>query len=221
MNYLSFMSMFCLLSSGKIIHYQDEYLNEAPVIDLRLSGSETILYVRLCEWSTMDGTFTILNMTRYCYCRKSCRFDPDNNSCSVPGPTLLMHDNTIINVTIVNELFGVPAADEIFDNDYNNMFRDIDITNLHVHGLHVSPEVDDVLVKINPNGHSWYYPYDIDYHYPGTFWYHAHHHVKCIIITFKQDIRYTYCTNAQYTCLYIPRIVTTRIYIYRDQPHGK
>ena len=128
MNYLSFVSMFCL-SSAKIIHYADEYLNKAPVIDLTLSGSETILYVRLCEWSTMDGTFTILNMTRYCYCRKSCRFDPDNNSCSVPGPTLLMHDNTIINVTIVNELFGVP---QIFGDDYNNMFRDIDITNLHV-----------------------------------------------------------------------------------------
>ena len=188
-NYLSFVNIlfFCLsLSLSKIIHDADEYLNEAPIIDLTLSGSETILYVRLCEWSTMDGIFTILNMTRYCYCRKSENLDPDNNSCSVPGPTLKMHDNTIINVTIINELKGIPAH-SIFDN-YNTIFSDMDVTNLHVHGLHVSPKIDDILVKINPNfffpwsnkhTNSWYYPYDIDYHYPGTFWYHAHHHVKC------------------------------------------
>ena len=36
----------------------------------------------------------------------------------------------MINVTIVNELNGVPQVHEIFDIDNQNKFRDLDITNI-------------------------------------------------------------------------------------------
>ncbi len=51
-------------------------------------------------------------------------------------------------------------------------------TNLHVHGLHVSPQApaDDVLLSIAP-GTTYQYAYQLPADHPGgTFWYHAHHH---------------------------------------------
>jgi len=51
-------------------------------------------------------------------------------------------------------------------------------TNLHSHGLWVSPtgNSDNVLVSINP-GKSFTYYYDLpDDHPSGTFWYHTHRH---------------------------------------------
>ena len=51
-------------------------------------------------------------------------------------------------------------------------------TNLHVHGLHVSPEgvADNVFRQIRP-GESATYEYELPANHPsGTFWYHPHHH---------------------------------------------
>ena len=77
---------------------------------------------------------------------------------SVPGPTLRLHPGETLNVTLTNEL-DVP-------------------TNLHTHGLHVSPEgnSDNVYLMIDP-GQSFSYKYQIPANHPsGTFWYHPHHH---------------------------------------------
>ncbi|ALP51363.1 multicopper oxidase family protein [Corynebacterium glutamicum] len=77
---------------------------------------------------------------------------------TLPGPTLRVRGGDTIRVAIANEL-DTP-------------------TNLHVHGLHVSPEGngDNPFVSISP-GESFDYeivlPND---HPPGTFWYHPHHH---------------------------------------------
>ena len=51
-------------------------------------------------------------------------------------------------------------------------------TNLHVHGLHVSPlnPGDNVLISIAA-GESYTYEYDLPAdHAPGTYWYHSHEH---------------------------------------------
>nr|WP_308292654.1 multicopper oxidase domain-containing protein [Pseudarthrobacter humi] len=51
-------------------------------------------------------------------------------------------------------------------------------TNLHVHGLHVSPEGngDDIFVTVSP-GSTFNYEYKLpDDHPPGVYWYHPHHH---------------------------------------------
>jgi FtsP/CotA-like multicopper oxidase with cupredoxin domain len=52
------------------------------------------------------------------------------------------------------------------------------VTNLHVHGLHVSPKQpsDYVLMEINP-GDFYHYKYEIPAdHPPGTYFYHPHYH---------------------------------------------
>lgn len=77
---------------------------------------------------------------------------------STPGPTLRVRPGDELVVTLDNR----------FDAT----------TNLHTHGLHVSPEgdSDNVFVMVEP-GQSHTYRYRIPTDHPsGTFWYHPHHH---------------------------------------------
>lgn len=56
--------------------------------------------------------------------------------------------------------------------------RSFNITNMHVHGVHVSPEApsDNILIPVNP-GQSYDYEYQIPKDHPaGTYFYHAHIH---------------------------------------------
>jgi FtsP/CotA-like multicopper oxidase with cupredoxin domain len=77
---------------------------------------------------------------------------------SLPGPTLHLQPGDRLRVQLVNRLN--------------------DSTNLHVHGLHVSPEDngDNPFVTVKPGA-----TFDYDYqlppdHPPGVYWYHPHHH---------------------------------------------
>ena len=76
----------------------------------------------------------------------------------IPGPTLRLRPGDVLSVRLANSL----------DQP----------TNLHVHGLHVSPEGsgDNVFVMVNPGAaHDYEYRLPAD-HPPGVFWYHPHHH---------------------------------------------
>ncbi|MCC6315171.1 MAG: multicopper oxidase domain-containing protein, partial [Thermomicrobiales bacterium] len=77
----------------------------------------------------------------------------------IPGPTLRFRPGDTVRVLLRNNLGG-------------------DQTNLHVHGLHVSPQGngDNVFVTLD-NGQNFQYAYAIPANHPGgTFWYHPHHH---------------------------------------------
>lgn len=77
---------------------------------------------------------------------------------NVPGPTLRLRAGDVLKIKLVNDLDQA--------------------TNLHVHGLHVSPEGngDNVFIAVAPGG-----TFDYEYklpgdHPPGVYWYHPHHH---------------------------------------------
>ena len=77
---------------------------------------------------------------------------------SLPGPTLRLRPGDRLQVRLVNRLKTV--------------------TNLHVHGLHVSPQGngDNVFLTVEP-GESFDYDYQLPVdHPPGVYWYHPHHH---------------------------------------------
>ncbi|MGV8896325.1 MAG: multicopper oxidase family protein [Rhodoglobus sp.] len=77
---------------------------------------------------------------------------------TLPGPTLVVRPGDTLAVTHTNRLN--------------------DPTNLHTHGLHVSPEgaSDNVLIRID-SGATFDYRYQIPAdHPPGVYWYHPHHH---------------------------------------------
>lgn len=77
----------------------------------------------------------------------------------LPGPTLRLSTGETLRVRLDNGLGG-------------------QITNLHTHGLHVSPSgnSDNVFVHVEP-GESFQYEFAIpEDHTSGLYWYHPHHH---------------------------------------------
>ncbi len=76
----------------------------------------------------------------------------------VPGPTLMLRPGDTLRLELVNGLEQV--------------------TNLHTHGFHVSPEgnSDNVFLAVEP-GASQQYEYRLpEDHPPGVYWYHPHCH---------------------------------------------
>lgn len=93
-------------------------------------------------------------------------------SYSIPGPTIRMTPGNTYVLTLKN-LLPYAAASTV-END----LKDPNITNLHTHGLHVSPmsPSDDVMRLINGTYCGDYvYAVPSD-HMGGTLWYHPHHH---------------------------------------------
>lgn len=76
----------------------------------------------------------------------------------IPGPTLRLRAGDVLQIRLVNNLS--------------------EATNLHVHGLHTSPQGngDNIFVSVGP-GSSFDYEYKLPpEHPPGVYWYHPHHH---------------------------------------------
>jgi FtsP/CotA-like multicopper oxidase with cupredoxin domain len=93
---------------------------------------------------------------------------------AIPGPTLRMQPGDVLRVNLINDL--PPNRAELpLNTDLPHHFN---TTNVHVHGLHVSPsgDADNVLRSMEP-GQSYDVVIDIpDDHPRGTYWYHPHHH---------------------------------------------
>ncbi len=118
------------------------------------------------------------------------------------GPTLRIKAGDVVKVHLNNEL---PPNRGVCDPNSHNPPQCFDYTNLHTHGLHISPKdkSDNVLVSVAPRrdsgerarlcaakegcyAGSFEHEFKIlpardpgiepGVHYPGTFWYHAHHH---------------------------------------------
>ena len=88
---------------------------------------------------------------------------------SLPSPTLRMMRDTTYYVTLINNL-GSESPD---NPSTSNELKDPNTTNLHTHGLHISPESpgDDIFVDVAP-GESFTYTYNIPCHHAGGLaWY--------------------------------------------------
>ena len=103
------------------------------------------------------------------------------------GPTLRVKGGDTMYITVVNDLpesvdtNGKPIPCPM---QHNNMVQALNTTNLHTHGLHVSPSgiSDNVFIEIcghkaNTPPNKQDYKIEIPANHPaGTFWYHAHVH---------------------------------------------
>jgi hypothetical protein len=65
----------------------------------------------------------------------------------IPGPTIRINAGETLNIVLVNELADVNNTDFGI-----NLYRKPNTTNLHLHGLHVSPAVgqDNVDIEVAP-----------------------------------------------------------------------
>jgi FtsP/CotA-like multicopper oxidase with cupredoxin domain len=92
----------------------------------------------------------------------------------IPGPTLRLRPGDTLQIRLVNEL--PPNHDPLPAT--MNLPHHFNTTNLHVHGLHVSPsgDADNIFRAMEP-GRSYDIAITIPADHPrGTFWYHPHHH---------------------------------------------
>ncbi|HEY0782097.1 MAG TPA: multicopper oxidase domain-containing protein, partial [Thermoanaerobaculia bacterium] len=108
------------------------------------------------------------------------------------GPTFRLHPGDRLGVDLINQLpkeHEMPCQDEATAPTGMNMEgMGLNTTNLHTHGLHISPSdpSDNVLREVRPGcTHKYLFPIlpagnppgePAMAHYPGTFWYHAHVH---------------------------------------------
>jgi FtsP/CotA-like multicopper oxidase with cupredoxin domain/peroxiredoxin len=93
---------------------------------------------------------------------------------SLVGPTLRIRPGNRLSIRLINDLPDEPPGAHADINKPHGFFT----TNLHTHGLHVSPEdnSDNVLLEVPPRGRQDY-RFDIGAgHLPGTYWYHPHKH---------------------------------------------
>jgi len=164
------MLLFFLFSIAFFVNVLGQYggneLVEPDVIEL--NGNYTTITVKKCVWNIEN----VVNFTTRCYCYQWKGVE----KCTVPGPTLVFTNGTDGYINMSNGLVGSNAI-SIPDIVESMISHDPDVTNLHTHGLHVDPSVDDIIdILINP-GTSKTYPFQIPHdHYPGLHWYHAHWH---------------------------------------------
>jgi L-ascorbate oxidase len=99
-----------------------------------------------------------------------------NPSAPYVAPTIEVSPGDTVDITLHNRLPADPSCVGMdMTPDTPHCFNG---TNLHSHGLWVSPtgNSDNVLLSINP-GVSFQYEYNIPPDHPaGTFWYHSHRH---------------------------------------------
>lgn len=92
------------------------------------------------------------------------------------GPTLRFKPGDVVRVNVDNRLPPEPHSSGHSQDP--NIPHGFNVTNLHTHGLWVSPagNSDNVLYSLYP-GHSFQHEYLIPTeHVSGTFWYHPHKH---------------------------------------------
>ena len=135
---------------------------------------------------------------------------------SIPGPTYVFQPGDLLRLRFHNYLnrsqdpalnafqnnpqVAGPAASDDTDEHVSHEIsipNDSNVTNLHVHGLHVDPKQDDVTLLVLPEDNDpgsltpalqrfvptinrWWtrtYQYKLPAdHLPGTYWYHSHKH---------------------------------------------
>ena len=91
------------------------------------------------------------------------------------GPTLRVKPGDKLRILVDNQL---PANPDPVKPANLNQPHQLNTTNLHTHGLHVSPSLnsDNIFVEIDP-ATQFQYEYNIPAdHPPGTLWYHPHKH---------------------------------------------
>ena len=94
---------------------------------------------------------------------------------SIPGPTLPLRPGEELRIKLSNDLSG---PGEPCGKEHVTQPHCFNTTNIHTHGLHVSPQApsDNTFLRVEPQSE---YQLSIklpDKQPPGTFWYHPHVH---------------------------------------------
>ena len=129
---------------------------------IELSASDGILEIEMRVGVCRNNISDIVFFTSRCY------------NGNIPGPTLVVSRGDRVRIHLINEL----GAEGMTSDDLTpiNSFRHPNITSFHLHGLHVSPEEENLYKSCGP-GETVTYDIEIPLdHDSGTFYYHPHYH---------------------------------------------
>lgn len=121
--------------------------------------------------TTLKASYSLVDIdgTKY----KTMNYNGD-----FPGPTLVLCPGDRLVIHLENNLGATPAAWQQVPPLHHIHQGSGQLTNLHTHGLHVSPNgnSDNVFLSFAP-GQKFTYEYEIPKsHTPGLNWYHPHRH---------------------------------------------
>ena len=145
-----------------------DQLNRAQTLNRDISFYETQTYR-----PAQTGTRVVLEVKQAVNTFNGVRLRHRSYNGGLVGPVIRVRRGSSLDVRLENHLPPEPTTDHDLSEPHG-----FNTTNLHVHGLHVSPKSpsDDVFLEISPGDH-FYYHFDIANDHPsGTFWYHAHKH---------------------------------------------
>lgn len=157
------VAVFAIIAVPQVIRAQ-EIPDPEPFVWTYVSSPEPH-YVGVLEYG--QATF---NINGYTLTTRAYR--QEGHAFSVPGPTIHMMPGNKYVLRFRNLLDYEPLSPD------HNVFKDPNVTNVHTHGLHISPgSPSDDVTRWFEGGYGGDYVYDIpEDHMGGTFWYHAHHH---------------------------------------------
>eukprot|EP00732_Lithocolla_globosa_P002463 Lithocolla_globosa_v1_NODE_1624_length_2441_cov_23.537301.p1 type:complete len:516 gc:universal NODE_1624_length_2441_cov_23.537301:199-1746(+) len=126
--------------------------------------------VRSSVNGTLNTTFVVSSLRYEGYSSFNTRVYEQ----SFPGPTLELEPGDTMNLVLRNQL----GSEKPLVDQRMNRFHSPNVTNLHLHGLHISPSgsSDNMEIVVNP-GNTFFHQYQIPAdHAPGLYFYHPHHH---------------------------------------------
>ena len=140
------------------------------------------LFIRYTEgaiYNPATASYDKVNLRAYQQ-KTDKSWDPRaSNASRFQAPTVVMAPGQTVRFRLYNQLPALPVA-QCASTDINLPSQPgcFNTTNLHSHGLWVSPtgNSDNVLLSIMPDV-GFEYEYNIPFDHPaGTFWYHPHQH---------------------------------------------
>ncbi len=142
-------------------------------IDIQKFGGAPLLQPQIVQSANgrLDTTLAVAYATNEV---AGCAVKLRSYNGQLAGPTLKAKPGDTLYIKLKNEL---PPELHIHGGDHN-VPHGFNSTNLHTHGLHVSPsdKSDNVFREIGP-GQTFDYIIEVPKnHAPGSFWYHAHLH---------------------------------------------
>ena len=148
---------------------------EYKIINIKEHGLKPFKEAKLLRSSNgvLDVTLRVAYAKNFL---AGCELNHRSYNGSLIGPTLRLRPGDKLRVKVINDF---PANQKHpKSDDHNSPPHKPNDTNLHTHGLHVSPSgiSDNVIIRIKP-GNSFQFEIEIPKtHAPGTFWYHPHTH---------------------------------------------
>lgn len=157
------------LLGAPLTNFSLEAQSVSPALSPRLSFDLDVAYTTNRIWNPATQRFDKVRLRSY-------TGEGVNPAAPFVAPAIDVRPGQTVDITLHNKLPADPSCTAT--GQPVNTPHCFNGTNLHSHGLWVSPtgNSDNVLLSINP-GISFQYVYNIPPDHPaGTFWYHSHRH---------------------------------------------